>query len=120
MPVKGKNLGGRAYLVAQLQKRGLSRRGALRVLNFIFAEMKKQLQRGRAVEFPFGKLKRVKKRFGKYWDDYDDWPAHRQPYSVEWELDEAGERLLNGRGKGQPAKRPGARKRSVRTRKTGK
>jgi hypothetical protein len=95
MDTKGRNLG-RAYLVSKLRERGLSRRGALRVLNVIFEEMSKELSRGRSVEFPYGKLHRVKKRFGKRWDDYDDWPADRQRYTVEWELDEAGWKLLEG------------------------
>ena len=104
MDRKPRNLG-RAYLIAKLQERGLSRRGALRVLNVIFEAMKKELQAGRAVKFPLGKLKRVKRSFGKYWDDYDDWPADRQRYTVEWELDEAGWKLLEGRR--APKERPG-------------
>ena len=96
MKSKSKNLGGRAYLVSKLRERGLSRRQAVRILNAIFAEMKKALRRGYAVEFPLGKLKRVRRHFSKEWDCIDDWPANRQPYTVEWELDEAGERLLNG------------------------
>jgi hypothetical protein len=47
MATKVKNLGGRAYLISQLRKRGMSRRGALRVLNGIFAAMKGELARGR-------------------------------------------------------------------------
>jgi hypothetical protein len=47
MSIQGKNLGGRAYLISQLRERGLSRRGALRVLNGIFAAMKGELARGR-------------------------------------------------------------------------
>ncbi len=75
----------------------------MEILNFIFAAMKVDLARGRAVEFPLGKLKRKKKRFGQRWDDYDDWPANRRRYTVEWELDEAGDKLLNGK-KGKPGK----------------
>ena len=45
-------------------------------------------------------------------DDYD-WPSVRQPYTVEWELDEAGWRLLFGpaeeRGEGVLGS-PGARR----------
>ena len=36
-------------------------------MNGIFEAMKVDLARGRAVEFPFGKLKRKKKRFGQRW-----------------------------------------------------
>ena len=69
----------------------------MRVLNEIFEAMKQELARGRAVKFPFGKLKRVKRRVGQRWDDYDDWPANRQRFTVEWQLDEAGDKLLNGK-----------------------
>ncbi len=90
---------GRAELVAKLQERGLSRRQSVRILNFVFAEMKKALRRGQEVEFPLGKLVRI-------WR----WPvepprvkssARRRPYKVEWRLDEAEDRLLN------PEKRAG-------------
>jgi hypothetical protein len=84
---------GRAYLVKKLRERGLSRRDSVRILNSILLEMKKALKRGWKVEFPFGKLKRVKRYFGARWEAVDDWPANRQPYTVEWELDAADEEL---------------------------
>jgi hypothetical protein len=100
---------GRAHLVAQLRKRALSRRQAVRILNAIFKEMKRALSRGREVEFAGGKLKRVRKHFGDRWGS-DDWPASRgdpipipqagwaaasrpeRPVSVQWEAesDETG------------------------------
>jgi hypothetical protein len=86
MGCKGQNLGGRAYLVQKLEERGVSRRRAVAVVNAILECMIKALRRGEDVKFPFGKLTRVRKRFGASWDDYDDWPAHRQPYTVEWVL----------------------------------
>ena len=46
MGSKGTNLGGRGYLVGKLRERGLSRRQAVSVLNFIFTEMKNALRRG--------------------------------------------------------------------------
>ena len=95
MDLKPQNLG-RAYLVGKLRKRGLSRRQTVYILNAIFREMAAALSRGRSVEFPFGKLKRVKRRFNKYWEAIDDHPANRAPYTVEWQLDEAGDQLLNG------------------------
>ena len=52
------------------------------------------------MEFPFGKLRRVKKRFGKQWDDHDDWPAHRQPHTVELELDEEATERCEGENVG--------------------
>ena len=95
MKSKGKNLGGRGYLVSKLRERGLSRRQAVRILNFILKEMKKTLRRGWEVEFPLGKQVRARRHFSKEWDSVDDWPADRQRYTVSWELDEAGDRLLN-------------------------
>jgi hypothetical protein len=57
----------------------------------------------------FGRLVRVKRSFGANWDSVGDWPANRKPFTVEHELDEAGDRLLNGapasgtkRGRKQP------------------
>jgi hypothetical protein len=66
----------------------------VRIVNFIFAEMGKALKRGREVAFPFGRLKRVKK-LSKEWLRVDDEPM--SPYTAEWELDEEGDRQLNGR-----------------------
>jgi hypothetical protein len=54
------------------------------------------LQKGEDVVFPFGKLRRVKRHFNKYWDSVDDSPANQNLYTVEHELDEAGSKLLNG------------------------
>jgi ribosomal protein L13E len=105
MERKPRNLG-RAYLVEELRKRGLSKRHAVRILNMIIAEMKKALKRGREVEFPFGKLKRVKRHFSKWWDSIDDHPANKEPYSVEHELDEEGERQLNGKEGGAEGAAP--------------
>ena len=71
-------------MIAKLEERGLSRRRSLRVLNFLFKEMKQALARGEEVEFAGGKLQRVERHFSKSWDVVDDWPANRQPYTVEW------------------------------------
>ena len=51
---------------------------------------------GEEVEFAYGKLVRVRKSFGRWWDVVDDWPANRQPYTVEWELSPEGRELLLG------------------------
>jgi hypothetical protein len=51
----------------------------VRIVNFIFAEMKKALRRGRDVEFPLGRLKRVKRHFNESWDFINDHPANREP-----------------------------------------
>lgn len=97
MENKPQNLG-RAYLVKKLQERGLSYRRSVRIVNFIFAEMAKTLKRGGVVPFPFGKLKRVKRHFSKWWDYVGDTPAHKSIFTVEHEVDEEGDALLNGSG----------------------
>jgi len=51
---------------------------------------------GEEVEFAYGKLVRVRNSFGQWWDVVDDWPANRQPYTVEWELSPEGRELLFG------------------------
>jgi hypothetical protein len=38
----------------------------------------------------------VKRHFNESWDFINDHPANRDPYTVEHELDEEGERELNG------------------------
>jgi len=50
---------GRAYVVEELGKHGLSRRQAVQVINAVFAEMGRALARGQRVVFPFGHLERV-------------------------------------------------------------
>jgi hypothetical protein len=78
-----------------LQARGLSRRQAVRVVNEILQRMIHALRRGWEVEFPLGKLKRMKRHFSKLWDAIDDWPANRDPYTIVHELNEAGDRELH-------------------------
>ena len=78
MESKPKNLG-RAYLVGKLQARGLSRRQSVLIVNVILERMIRALKRGWEVEFPFGKLRRVKRHFSDWWDAIDDWPANRDP-----------------------------------------
>ncbi|HUD54174.1 MAG TPA: hypothetical protein VMR02_03030 [Terracidiphilus sp.] len=94
MESKPKNLG-RAYLIGKLQAQGLSRRQAVLTVNVILERMIHALRRGWEVEFPFGKLKRVKRHFSKLWDAIDDWPANRDPQTIVHELDEAGARELH-------------------------
>jgi hypothetical protein len=89
MESKPKNLG-RAYLVGKLQAQGLSRRQSVLIVNVILERMIRALKRGWEVEFPLGKLKRVKRHFSKLWDAIDDWPANRDPHTIVHELDEAG------------------------------
>ncbi len=86
---------GRAYLVRKLQARGLSRRQSVLIVNVIQERMIRALKRGWEVEFPFGKLKRVKRHFSKLWDAIDDWPANRDPHTIVHELDLAGDQELH-------------------------
>lgn len=65
------------------------------IVNVILSRMIHAMKRGREVEFPFGKLKRVKRHFSKLWDAIDDWPADRDPYTIGHEVDEAGDRELH-------------------------
>ena len=73
----------------------MSRRRSVQVLNFLFEQIKQALAQDEEVEFPFGKLKRVKRHFGEHWDAIDDHPANREPYTVEHEMNEAGDQELN-------------------------
>ena len=92
MDRKPRNLG-RAYLIGELRRRGLSRRGAKRILNFILEEMKQALGRDEAVEFPFGWLERIYK-ISRHWELIGDEPM--QPYTVEHFTDKEGVALLGG------------------------
>jgi hypothetical protein len=94
MESKTRNLG-RAYLVGKLQARGLSRRRSVLIVNVILERMIHALKRGWEMEFPLGRLKRVKRHFSKLWDAIDDWPANRNPYTIVHEVDEAGDRVLH-------------------------
>lgn len=113
MAKRRQNLG-RAYLVSKLRERGFSRRQSVQIINTILDGMIGALKRDREVEFPFGKLKRVRRYFSDYWDFVDDWPANRAPYTVEWQLDEAGDRELH------PQQCKGVPERPRRTRERGK
>ena len=84
MPITNQSLGGRAYLVKKLMSGGFSRRKSVAVVSVILERMIEGLRRGEEVEFAGGKLHRVERHFSKSWDFVDDWPANRQPYTVEW------------------------------------
>jgi nucleoid DNA-binding protein len=79
-----------AYLVGKLREHGLSRRDAVRILNAIFDEMSKALARDEPVEFPFGVLVKLSKR----WEMMDDEPM--KPDTVEHLLFAEGGQLLDG------------------------
>lgn len=77
------NLGGRAYLIAKLGERGLSRRRSLRVLNHLFKEIEGALARGKEVEFAGGRLLREERSLlSRRW--YNDWPTSWPLWTVIW------------------------------------
>jgi hypothetical protein len=80
-----------------LQAQGLSRRQSVLVVNVILERTIHALRRGWEVEFPLGKLKRVKRHFSKFWDAIDDWPANWDPHTIVHELDLARDRELHPR-----------------------
>ena len=86
---------GRPILVGKLQAQGLSRRQSALIVNLILERMICALRRGWEVEFPLGKLKRVKQYFSKLRDAIDDRPANRDPHTIVHELDAAGDRELH-------------------------
>lgn len=81
---------GRAYLVGELRKHGVSRRLAAKILDLVFHEMSEALKRGEEVEFPFGILSRVRCHLV---NEY--WVRDRRGYTVVFELNEVGEHLLS-------------------------
>jgi len=103
MENKSKSLG-RAFLVGKLQAQGLSRRQSVLIVNVILERMIRALKRDWEVEFPLGKLTRVKRHFSKLWDAIDDWPANRDPHTIRtrsctnWTRPELGSCTL-GRGR---------------------
>jgi nucleoid DNA-binding protein len=96
MESKPRNLG-RAYLVDKLRKRGLSRRDSVRIVKIVFDEMAQALKRGETVEFPLGTLRRVRHQRKKMrgWFLGKIRTIYKRPYTVKYELDEEGYKLLN-------------------------
>ncbi len=90
---KPRNLG-RASLIGKLRERGLSRRRAGRILDFILEQVKQALAQGDPVEFPFGWLERAPKQSPRYEGMFADEPM--QPYKVAHFTDAEGVRLLGG------------------------
>jgi hypothetical protein len=79
------NIGGRGFLIEQLGGHGLSRRRSLRVLNYMFKQIKRALARGEKVEFAGGRLLRVdpaKVNRSRY--NEENWPAHWPLWTVIW------------------------------------
>ena len=111
MKTKPKSVG-RSYLVGRLRDQGLSRRRAVLVVNVILSRTIHALRRGREVEFPFGTLNRVERHFSEFWDSVHDSPANRSPYTVEYELNREGFRVLYGNQESKTGRKG--------TRKTGK
>jgi hypothetical protein len=85
---------GRSYLISKLRNSGFSRRQSVEVVNAILEAMIEALRRGEDVEFPLGRLRRIHRYFNKKWEWADDWPADQDPYTVVYQLDEAGEQRV--------------------------
>lgn len=85
----GKKRGGREYLVGMLKKRGFSRRQSVKVLNVLFAEIKKALASGEEVDFALGKLKVVRHKHrtqaGRFLNR--ETTIYKQPFTVALEAD---------------------------------
>jgi nucleoid DNA-binding protein len=98
MESKPKSLG-KAYLVGKLRERGLSRRDAVRILNFVLDEMAQALRRREPVEFPLGTLRRVRhfheKKRGRFLGKIRT--IYRRRYTVRHELGDGCYELLNGK-----------------------
>lgn len=84
MESKPKSLG-RAYLVGKLRELGLSRRDAVRILNFVLNEMAQALRRREPVEFPLGTLRRVR----HFHEEEGQVPGEDQNYLQEAVYDQA-------------------------------
>jgi hypothetical protein len=84
---------GRACLIAEFQKRGLSRRRAKAILDFIFAEMKQALARDEPLESRFCWPMREEK-ISRHWELIGDEPM--KPRTVECFTDAEGVKLLVG------------------------
>jgi nucleoid DNA-binding protein len=102
---------GRAYLVEELGKHGLSRRQAVQVINAAFAEMGRALARGQRVVFPFGHLERVRHKHprveGRFLNRMT--AQYKNPYTVQHVVNRQGERLLRAmEGEQDRRKRPAA------------
>ena len=96
-------MAGQGYLISKLRDAGLSHRRAVRILNAVLDAMKEALQRGEEVEFAWGKLRRRRLWRREHWVVIDHRPTRRQPYTVELQLDKAGERLLYAKSR-QPVR----------------
>jgi nucleoid DNA-binding protein len=104
MESKPKNLG-RAYLVSKLSELGLSRRDAVRILNFVLYEIAQALRRREPVEFPFGSLLRARHFHGKTRGRFlgKTRTIYRRRYTIRHELDDGCYNLLNGKKEEQTA-----------------
>jgi hypothetical protein len=104
MESKPKSLG-RAYLVGKLRELGLSRRDAVRILNFVLNEMAQALRRRELVEFPLGVLLRVPHFHGKKRGKFlgKTRTIYRSRYTVTHGLSDEGYKLLNGKKEEQAA-----------------
>ena len=93
MELEDRSRGARAYLVSKsVADLGLSRRRSVSVVNAILEAMVKALARGRDVEFPFGRLSRVR----QYFDAHSHTLRGPARYTFEWIPSWAGLKELLG------------------------
>jgi hypothetical protein len=106
LPKKPKSRG-RAYLVKQLQKRGMSRRDAVAVLNEIFNQTALALAEGEQVAFPFGKLKMVRHKHlrKRGWFLNRITTTYKKPFTVVHVMDAKGAQRLEPKPEVKPQRR---------------
>ena len=85
-------------LIAKLRELGMSRRAAVIILNSVLREIAAALQRGEAVELPFGTLQKARHAHrpqqGRFLNR--NTAIYKKPFTVALKVDAAGEKLLNG------------------------
>ncbi|HTZ89249.1 MAG TPA: HU family DNA-binding protein [Alloacidobacterium sp.] len=82
----------KADIVKELRKRNLSRRDAVRILDFVLDEVSAALKRGEPVEFAVGTPKRVRhahrQQEGRFLNQQTT--IYKKPYTVILEVSPAG------------------------------
>jgi nucleoid DNA-binding protein len=102
-------------LVQKLRERGLSRRRAVQILNFVLDEMAAALERGEEVKLPFGTLQKVRhahqKQRGRFLNRIAT--IYQKPYTVVLAVAAEDEEVLEGKEKSQVAGAAAARTRGL-------
>lgn len=84
-------------IVGKLRELGVSRRAAVIILNSVLKEITAALQRGEAVELPFGTLQKTRHghrpQQGRFLNR--NTAIYKKPFTVALKVNAAGEELLN-------------------------